>query len=303
MPRAFDDAHKGTSEFGGAVGPAGVAPKGRAALTAQEKLQLGYLTGTEDPEAPVDERWFQGEDPAKWDALRERFPLPNPGAAIPMWAQYFENFNKADGTLGPQQTWTREIFTHPNAMKVQGSRLVLEASGDGTYEDIAVPTANVTGDMECSLDIPVVTHSGVVGNYVVDFGAIFRYMKRSDTTYDGYAFGVGRDNIFVGTADLWHLMCFRIDNGVPTLFSSPGQLSVVVFASVTPPLKLAASMIGPNFKAKVTHAGVGPPMEINITDYRYAGGKFALGGSVEGHHATASSRIEVDNVMFAGQKP
>jgi hypothetical protein len=84
MPRPFDDKHEGTSEFGGAVGPAGVAPKGREALTASEKLTLGYQTGTEDPEAPVDERWFQGEDPAKWDALAVQFPPPeNTDAPMP----------------------------------------------------------------------------------------------------------------------------------------------------------------------------------------------------------------------------
>jgi hypothetical protein len=78
MARPLDDKHKGTTEFEGAFGPAGVAIKGREALTASEKLRLGYATGTEDPEAEVDEHWFQGEDPAKWEALRAEFPPPNP---------------------------------------------------------------------------------------------------------------------------------------------------------------------------------------------------------------------------------
>jgi len=78
MARPLDDKHAGTTEFEGAKGPAGVSIKGREALTASEKLRLGYATGTEDPEAPTDVRWFQGNDPAKWDALRDEFPPPNP---------------------------------------------------------------------------------------------------------------------------------------------------------------------------------------------------------------------------------
>lgn len=49
------------SEYGGKIQKNTVYEKDESALTASEKLRLIYRTGTEDPQAPVDDRAFLGE--------------------------------------------------------------------------------------------------------------------------------------------------------------------------------------------------------------------------------------------------
>lgn len=53
------------SEFGGTMGPAGVHEKPPDALSAAEKLRLGYLVGKEDPTAEQDRAAWLGNKPSK----------------------------------------------------------------------------------------------------------------------------------------------------------------------------------------------------------------------------------------------
>jgi hypothetical protein len=77
MPaRPYEDKHKGTSEFEGARGPAGISIKPEDVLSSSEKLRLGYLTGTENPEAPVSRHAWEGTDPAFWEEQDRLYPKP-----------------------------------------------------------------------------------------------------------------------------------------------------------------------------------------------------------------------------------
>jgi hypothetical protein len=49
------------SEFNGKDAKTGLPDKPRDALTASEKLRLGYTTGTTDPNAPLNRRAWTGE--------------------------------------------------------------------------------------------------------------------------------------------------------------------------------------------------------------------------------------------------
>lgn len=51
------------SEFGGHEGRSGVAKKPADALSAAEKLRLGYTTGVEDADAPLDRNAWLGNQP------------------------------------------------------------------------------------------------------------------------------------------------------------------------------------------------------------------------------------------------
>ena len=51
------------SEFGGHDGTTGLPDKDRGVLTASEKLRLGYTTGKEDVNAPLDRSAWLGEKP------------------------------------------------------------------------------------------------------------------------------------------------------------------------------------------------------------------------------------------------
>lgn len=63
MP-GYDHAREsGESEYGGVVGPAGVAKyRPRRALSASDEARLLRTTGTRDPKAPKSDRVWNGED-------------------------------------------------------------------------------------------------------------------------------------------------------------------------------------------------------------------------------------------------
>lgn len=50
-----------TTEFEGERGPSGIPRKPTDALTPAEKLRLGYTTGTEDPDAELNNRAWHGQ--------------------------------------------------------------------------------------------------------------------------------------------------------------------------------------------------------------------------------------------------
>ena len=50
-----------TAEYSGASGRSGLPKKPTDALTASEKLRLGYTTGTADADAPLNSRAWTGE--------------------------------------------------------------------------------------------------------------------------------------------------------------------------------------------------------------------------------------------------
>jgi hypothetical protein len=54
---------KGVSEFAGRDATTGLPDKPVDALSASEKLRLGYTTGVEDPNAPLDRSAWLGEMP------------------------------------------------------------------------------------------------------------------------------------------------------------------------------------------------------------------------------------------------
>lgn len=76
MPRPLDHRHKGKSEFDATRGEATIEIKGRDALEAGDKIRLERLTGTQNVDAPVDRRVWEGLDPKKWDNLEKRYPKP-----------------------------------------------------------------------------------------------------------------------------------------------------------------------------------------------------------------------------------
>lgn len=53
----------GPSEFNGEDAKTGLPKKPTTALTASEKLRLGYTTGTINPDADLDRRAWTGETP------------------------------------------------------------------------------------------------------------------------------------------------------------------------------------------------------------------------------------------------
>jgi len=208
-----------------------------------------------------------------------------------------ESFNKANGALGPDLTWTRAVFTHGFPFQVNTNQCRLSANSPGSFEDIQVPTPTVdTPTVTYTLNITAVTRVGT-GSYVVDTGGIIRYQSRDGgTNYRGYAFAVGRNNTFIPAVDLWHFLLFRI-NGV-----GDQQLIASAFAplaNVTLPGTLTFTAEGPDMSGTFTHAGSGPALTFSATDNVYTDGIAALGGSVV-VSGTDSASIDSDVLSIVG---
>jgi hypothetical protein len=208
-----------------------------------------------------------------------------------------ESFNKANGALGPDLTWTRAVFTHGFPYQVNTNQCRLSANAAGEYEDIQVPTPTVdTPTVQFTVNVTAVTRTGT-GSYVVDTGGIARFQTRDGgTNYRGYAFATGRNNVFVPAVDLWHLLIFRVNGiGDQQLIAS----SFAALATVTLPGTLTFNAAGPDMTATFTHAGSAPTLTASVTDNVYTDGSTVLGGSIVLNGSDTAS-IDSDVLSITG---
>jgi hypothetical protein len=207
-----------------------------------------------------------------------------------------EPFTGANGPLAGAVdlalSWERKVFTHANQFQVNANQVRLSSTIPGTFEDIALPTPNVDSpNLQYTLNLNAITRVGSA-SYVADIGGVCRFQPlNAGTSYRGYAFGIGRSNVFLPGVDLWHLAMFRVDNlGVQTLIASDFEL----FANVTLPGTLTFTASGSTLTALFTHAGGGGPLGWSVSDSTYADGAVALGGSVVVNGSDSAS-IDADN--------
>ena len=208
-----------------------------------------------------------------------------------------ESFTKANGALGPDLEWRREVFDHAFEFAVVSNRAVLSANTPGTLEDLWVPTPNTDSpDVVMSLDVTDLTRGlGLgAGDYVIDVGAVVRGETRTGgTNYRGYAAGIGRNNIFFPPANTWHLGLFRVD-GLGTGGQVLLDLALGAFTDVVLPGVFTFTADGPNLSATFTHSGPGAALSVDAVDATYLDGWTGLGGSVV-VGAGDSGSIEIDN--------
>lgn len=208
-----------------------------------------------------------------------------------------ESFNKANGALGPDLTWTRAVFTHAFPFQVNTNQCRISANQPGSWEDIQVPSPTVdTPNVTFTVNITAVARTGT-GDYVVDTGGIVRFQTRdAGTNYRGYAFAVGRSNVFLPGVDLWHFLLFRIHGiGDNQLIAS----AFTALANVTLPGTLTFTAEGPDMSGIFTHGGSGGPLTVAVSDNVYTDGSTAIGGSVV-VAGTDTASIDSDVLSITG---
>lgn len=206
-----------------------------------------------------------------------------------------ESFNKANGNLGPDLTWTRAVFTHAFPFQVNTNQCRMAATSPGTYEDIQIPSPTVdTPNVTLTVNITAASHTGSSGDYIVDTGGIFRYQSRdSGTNYRGYAFAVGRNNVFLAGVDTWHFAVARIDSTTQNQFLS---IALASLAGVTLPGTLTMTAEGPYLSGTFTHAGSAGTLTISATDTTYTDGSTVLGGSAS---IVGTDTVSIDSDVWA----
>ena len=206
-----------------------------------------------------------------------------------------ESFDKANGALGPNLSWTRGPFTHAFPYQVNANQCRMAANVAGTYEDIQVPSPTVdTPNVTLTVNITAASHTGTSGDYVVDTGGIFRYQSRdNNTNYRGYAFAVGRNNVFIPATDTWHFAIARIDGNGQQQFLA---IALASLAGITLPGTLTMTAEGPYMSGTFTHAGSDPTLTISATDGNYTDGSTVLGGSAQ---VAGSDTVSIDSDVWA----
>lgn len=206
-----------------------------------------------------------------------------------------ESFNKANGALGPDLTWTRGPFTHGFPFQVNTNQCRMAATSPGTFEDIQVPSPTVnTPTVTLTVNVTAASHTGTSGDYIVDTGGLFRYQSRdSNTNYRGYAFAVGRNNVFIPATDTWHLAIARIDGIGQQHFLT---IALSSLAGVTLPGTLTMTAEGPYMSGTFTHAGSAPTLTISTVDGTYTDGSTVLGGSAQ---VTGTDTVSIDSDVWA----
>jgi len=210
-----------------------------------------------------------------------------------------ESFNKANGALGPDLSWTRvPFFTHGVQFQVNANQCRLAGSTPGTFEDAAIPSPTVsTPNVTYTLNVTALSRTGTSA-FVCDVGGIVRFqLLDGGTNYRGYAFGIGRSfDTFIPGVDLWHLAMFRVNRlGDQTLIASDFEL----LANVTLPGTLTFTASGPDMSATFTHAGSAGPLTFAVSDGVYTDGSTILGGSVV-LNSTDTASIDVDVLSITG---
>lgn len=198
---------------------------------------------------------------------------PDPSAPTP--DTLVETFNKADGPLGPDLTWSREVYDHEFVQVVASQRARYRVDEPGTWEDVQVPTPNFTQpDVRVELDLTslAVTGSPVTGvdEYQASTGVVTRARLLGDgDDYTGYAAVVGRDRRFASPTEQWHLALYRVDGRESQVLL---DLATLPLGSITLPGTLTLTSVGQSHTARFTHAGSGAALEVSATDDTYRGG-------------------------------
>jgi hypothetical protein len=213
------------------------------------------------------------------EKLRARYP-----AAVVTY-QISESFNKPDGPLGPNLSWSREVFKTAelvgSVVSNQARWFANEGEPDGT-EDIVVPSPNIpVADVTASLDVIQASRTGTAP-YLVDGGIQTRFRLTGDqTTYRAYAVAIGRNNLLFPPVEQWHLWLFRIET-TPEFPGGQGVGGLLGFnaaaiADVTLPGTLTYTVSGSNHSIAFTHGGPGPTLTIEATDDRHSSGTVNIG--------------------------
>jgi hypothetical protein len=208
-----------------------------------------------------------------------------------------ETFNKADGALGPNLTWTREVFTGPHVFQVSTNQCRFLTNTAGTFEDIQVPSPNITTPkMTMSCDVTNITRTGT-GDYHISVGFGARYKTFSGgTDYRAYAVEIGRGTVIAPPSELWTLLIYRITSrDTPFLLAS----SAALLANVALPGTLTFTLDEHDISASFSHAGTDPTLTASTTDTVFTdGGIFLGGGNII--NGTDSGSITIDNFAASG---
>lgn len=202
-----------------------------------------------------------------------------------------ESFNKANGELGPDLTWSREVYEHEFELEVVSQRARFLANQSGTWTDIQVPTPNFTSpDVTVSFDVTSVATTGS-GTFTVEARALTRLqlLGSEGESYRAYVARIARTN---SPSDLWTLSISRADGAddLEVLVAS-GELA----SAVTLPGRLTFTSRGNVHTAVFTHAGSGAALEVTTTDSTYDSGVSALSAVVNNGSNLVTRAITLDN--------
>lgn len=190
-----------------------------------------------------------------------------------------ETFNKADGPLGPDLEWNREVYTHEFVQVVAAQRARFRVDEPGSWEDVQVPTPNTTRpDVRVQLTVTSIASTGSPVTGVDDYQASAGVLTRALLTeegddYRGYAAVVGRDRFVASPTEQWHLDLYRVDGREDQVLLARTTLPL---ASVTLPGTLTLTSVGTTHTARFTHAGSGAALEVQARDDTYRGGTVFL---------------------------
>lgn len=204
-----------------------------------------------------------------------------------------ESFDKADGPLGPDLTWSREVYDHQFELKVVSQEARFAADQSGTWTDVQVPTPNFTGpDGTISFDVTSVAVTGS-DEFTVEARAVSRLQLLGEgDSYRGYVARIARTNT---PSDTWTLSVSRADGAEPSDLVDLVSVSSPE-SSVTLPGRLTFSSRGEVHTATFTHAGSGDTLEVVTTDSTYDSGVFALSASVNNTADLLEQAITVDDL-------
>lgn len=214
-----------------------------------------------------------------------------------------ETFNKADGGLGPNLTWTEQVFTgQPFSFSVVSNAARFSTNQPGGWEDLQVPTPNIeTPNTQISFSLTNVTRTGTA-DYWLSAGMCARLRISDDGThYQGYACEIGRNNLLFPPAELWSVIIWRVERGP---LHGSGDVHLLGAAShpladVTLPGTLTFTLTGEQLSASFTHAGSGGTLQVAATDTRFTTGGIALGGG-NVINGTDSGSVTVDSFTATG---
>ena len=214
-----------------------------------------------------------------------------------------ETFNKANGELGPNLLWPREVLFGSFAMQVVSNQLEFNVNTPGFHEDFRIPDPNIPYDdvtMTCS--VAAMTRTGSDPLYLIGWGFAARVRLHSDEqSYDAYTCELWKTTLLGG--ELFVLVINKLKNyGL-----GPGAVVTVLgtdaetIANVTLPGTLTFTLTGPNLSASFTHGGAGPTLTVNAVDSSYSDGPVAIGCGNE-VHGTDSALFRIDNFSAVGTR-
>jgi len=204
-----------------------------------------------------------------------------------------ESFNKANGALGPDLTWTRQVLFGAFDLQVVSNQMEFFTNSVGTHEDFRVPTPNVDHpDVTMTLDVTEMTRTGAAATYLIGLGFAARLtILAGGTQYDAYTAELYKTTVF--GPDLYVLTINRLHSypgGVATSLAT----ATATVANVTLPGVLTFTATGPNLSASFTHGGPGGTLTVNTTDNVFETGTVAFGCS-NTVNGTDTCKFRVDN--------